>query len=710
MGGAQQPYAQQMPPSYGHHGGAGMQAHPGGVVQGRGAAPQFGQHAAAGGGGPTQAQPQAAPSDIKTDLRKAMKGWGSDDKAIFARIHGASWGEIQAVLADAALMSQLKKEVSRSNMQQILEMLQAPIGHKLHLAMSGWGHDVGYIFRALNAASPAELAAIAADNALVGRLKDELSRANMNTLLDHLNYPLVRKIGFAMQGWGCDDQYITSSVARAPFAEVAALATNPVLMAKLGSEMSGKAFTDLKGMMARRILFEGHNPNTAWAMIDDPSRSTRATRLLSVGPVPQQRQLCDAVIAGGLSVPEVSHAFESYWNIALEAAGGQWTIPQLVQVHNECKRLPEGDVRNGAFRKLALISGTGGAWAKERGELQLGADAAGGAPAPYGVGTLVADVAKPGARRITVKDPAVFSAGATISVGHGTSTAEVQRLRAVSGNTFTFEGALGHDHGVGERITPDDQTAMTDVQWLPAVIRHEIAHSVDTALGGLVRSGFSHGLGGFDSGVNFDTWASTMPGGGWSTNDGSVITAGERKQIKAAIEAAKQTAGGLELYLTVPNSHPINKYWTKEVPVIEAAKPCVASGKDYWHNPELVRSYNGRRFAINLYYHEYQYYNEQVHASRVRDYSIFAPAEFFAEVYTVFYEQVGMVPDAQLGARVPVASWRDWIRNNVHNRGFTPAVPRPAGAHPTAPGASPAPTAALPSPGVGKGAGNSGHV
>jgi hypothetical protein len=114
--------------------------------------------------------------------------------------------------------------------------------------------------------------------------------------------------------------------------------------------------------------------------------------------------------------------------------------------------------------------------------------------------------------------------------------------------------------------------------------------------------------------------------------------------------------------------------------VIEAAKPCIAGGQGYWNNPVQVKHDGSKRFAINLYYHEYQCYNEQVHAPRVRDDSIFAPTEFFAEVYTVFYEQVGTVPDAQLGACVPVSSWRDWIRNNVHNRGLTPAAPSPAGA------------------------------
>jgi hypothetical protein len=679
------------------------------VVQGKSAAPLLDQHAGSGGGGGA-VQHKALQFEIKADLRQAMKGWGCDDNAIIARIQSATAAEMQSVLADAALINELKGEMSRANLLRALDLLAAPVTQKLRLAMNGWGHDEAYIFRTLNAASPAELAAVAADNALVAKLKDELSRASMIQILDRINFPLARKIAFAMDGWGCDDQYITNSVARAPIGDVVALAANGVLMAKIGSEMSGKPFADLKGMMARRIFLEAANANAAWALIDDPNRSTRAAHLLSFGSVVQQRQLCDAVIAGGLSVPAVSHAFESYWNIDLAAAGGQaWTIPQLVQVHAECKRLPEGDVRNGVFSKLKLIAGSGGSMSTG-GEFQLGAGAAAVGTQPYGVGTTLAAGSAAGATTITVKDPAVFTAGATISVGHGTANADVRRLRTVAGNTFTVDAALTHAHGFQERVTPDDQTAIADVQWLPAVIRHEIAHSVDTALGGLVRSGFTHGLGGFDSGISFETWAGSMPGSGFSTNDGSVISSADQGLIKAAIEAAKASAGNFPLSQGLAATHPIVTNWNKDVPVIEAAKPCIAAGQGYWQNPEQVRKYGTRRFAINLYYHEYQYYNEQVHGSRVRDYSIFAPAEFFAEVYTVFYEQVGAVPDAQLGARVPVASWRDWIRNNVHNRGLTPAAPTPAGAHPATPGASPTPTVALPSAGVGKGAANSGHV
>jgi hypothetical protein len=686
------------------------------VVQGKSAVSLLDQHAPSGpGGGAGAVQRKALQFEIKADLRKAMAGWGSDDNAIIARLQSATAAELQAVLTDAALVRELQSELSRANMERVLDMLQAPVGQKLRVAMSGWGHDEAYVFRTLNAASPAELAAIAADTGLINQLKGELSRDSMNRLLDQLHMPLPQKLQFAMSGWGCDERYLTDSVARASIGEVTALAANGALMGQIAGEMSARAFDALRGSIARRLYLEGHNAIAAWNLLRDPNPATRASRLLSFGSVAEQRTMLDDVILHGTDVTAVMQAFESYWNIDTGAAAGQaWTVAYIRQVHAQCKTLPEGDVRNGVFSKLTLIAGSGGSMSPG-GEFQLGAGAGAVGTQPYGVGTQLTAASAAGATTITVKDPAVFATGATVSVGHGTPTADVRRISAIAGSTFTVDHALTNAHSPGQRVTPDDQTAISDVAWLPAVVRHEIAHSVDTALGNLVRTGFTHGLGGFDSGVTFETWVNTM-GSAWSTNDGSTITQAERDEIKVAIEAAKGGSGGNPLNAGLARTHAINKYWTKGVPVIEAAKPCIAAGQSYWNNPEQVKQYGTKRFAINLYYHEYQFYNEQVHAQRVRDYSIFAPAEFFAEVYTVFYEQVGTVPDAQLGARVPVSSWRDWIRNNVHNRGLLPAAPSPAGAHPAAPTPAgngvetPRPTVALPAAAVGKAAMNSGHV
>jgi hypothetical protein len=44
------------------------------------------------------------------------------------------------------------------------------------------------------------------------------------------------------------------------------------------------------------------------------------------------------------------------------------------------------------------------------------------------------------------------------------------------------------------------------------------------------------------------------------------------------------------------------------------------------------------------------------------------------------YEEAGRVADKELGRLVPVASWRDWITNNIHNRGHAPTPASSTGA------------------------------
>jgi hypothetical protein len=199
------------------------------------------------------------------------------------------------------------------------------------------------------------------------------------------------------------------------------------------------------------------------------------------------------------------------------------------------------------------------------------------------------------------------------------------------------------------------------------------------------------------------------------TNRGHVIVEPEKGQIKTAIEAFRQGTAGPPLNAGLLHAHPINKYYNQGVPVIEAAKYYYDLNGHGWGSPGGTLLVNGKRFTINLYYNEYQYYNEVVHANVPRNYATFSPAEFFAEVYTAFYEDYGKVPpipDAQLGARVAVGSWSDWIRANVHSRGLAPAAPAAGGAHPAAPdggaAGSPEQHAALPGAGVGKAAHRSG--
>jgi hypothetical protein len=301
---------------------------------------------------------------------------------------------------------------------------------------------------------------------------------------------------------------------------------------------------------------------------------------------------------------------------------------------------------------------------------------------PYGVATHLSAAAPAGATELAVTESDVFASGATIAVGLRPSP-DVKRITRIdaAARRYLLSSPLTRAYAVGARITPDDPTALHEINWVGAVVRHEIAHAVDTAIGGVAS--FTQGLGGWwtdRDGDDFDAWADAM-GNPWQTRDGRAISDADKEAIKRMLVAAKREDAARELSAGLPPDHAIVRYYDLEVPVIEAAKPCIRGGRGYWQSQaSAIRKYNGRRFAVSPTYRTFHYYNDVVHTQRVRDYQTFAPAEFFAEVYTVYYEEAGRVPEADLGRKVPVPAWRDWITQHVHRRGHAPTPQSPTSA------------------------------
>jgi hypothetical protein len=61
----------------------------------------------------------------------------------------------------------------------------------------------------------------------------------------------------------------------------------------------------------------------------------------------------------------------------------------------------------------------------------------------------------------------------------------------------------------------------------------------------------------------------------------------------------------------------------------------------FYLSPEALYATSGKVFSVSNWYKKFMYHNESIRTARLSDYSLYAPAEFFAETYTVFYEEAG---------------------------------------------------------------------
>src|SRR5207249_2762312 len=108
------------------------------------------------------------------------------------------------------------------------------------------------------------------------------------------------------------------------------------------------------------LFVNGHDANAAWALITGDDRARRQRYLDAYGAENEQHALEDGVITAGANTGYMIRAFDSYWNV--EAAVSHnltWTAELIQRVHANCKLLPPGDVRSGAWTHFTLDSGTG---------------------------------------------------------------------------------------------------------------------------------------------------------------------------------------------------------------------------------------------------------------------------------------------------------------------------------------------------------------
>jgi hypothetical protein len=262
------------------------------------------------------------------------------------------------------------------------------------------------------------------------------------------------------------------------------------------------------------------------------------------------------------------------------------------------------------------------------------------------------------------------------------------RVTAIAGNSLTVDRAMSHAHAAGDVVRRMDErgNGARDVNWLAATVRHEIAHAVDASIPAVVQ-GFTVGLGGWWTGNepsnegDFDQWVAAMGAAAWNGATSGApghttpITDADKALVRTAITHAVASQAGSLFAQGLPAAHPIMRNRANHVPVIVAAEACLSRGDGFYNNPEALYANNGKVFSVSYWYRKFMYHNESIRAARLSDYSLYAPAEFFAETYTVYYEEAGRpgVSEADYGRLIANPAQREWMRTNIHNRNLAPA-------------------------------------
>lgn len=443
-----------------------------------------------------------------------------------------------------------------------------------------------------------------------------------------------------------------------------------------GATTPGDPYTVVAGDTLWKIAQSHYGNGVLWRAIYAANRAVIGGDANVISPG-QELVLpaLDTIITTSDNRGVVQAAFGAYWSVDVnrEAGAAQIPVDTFRRVHAQLLLLPPSHVQ-GTWSRLLHLNDSGGAYMSHDGEFGLGENAATTPDQTFGTdGLMLTDDVATGATTIKLDATSLVGPGVSLTIGEG-EDAEVVSITAVddSRTEFTVAPAMTKAHSAGDLVTATNNAAR-EVVWLEAAVRHEIAHAIDGS--SVDTSGFTNTLGGWSVTTSFDTWAAAM-GTPWATNDGSVITDAEKAEIKAVIDGLRTSPKNDAIDAGLDPSHAIVKYRDKEVPVIEAAKPMAVNGGDYWQHPNTYHGTNGKFFTINDYYQEFHSFNNDVQYNQVRSYQTYSPAEFFAEVYSVYYEEAG-TEGSTPGALVPVAGWKSWFDANVQ-----PAVgpPAPGGA------------------------------
>lgn len=213
-------------------------------------------------------------------------------------------------------------------------------------------------------------------------------------------------------------------------------------------------------------------------------------------------------------------------------------------------------------------------------------------------------------------------------------------------------------------------------------VRHEIGHSVDAMLGS--HTSLVYNTAGWKAHTltAMDSWITAMDG--WNAGGGATPTDPEKQQIRDLITQLVQSGGGtisgpnMGAPQLAPTGHPFQRY--PQLKIVELLSR--NAGTMVYVSPNRVVA-NGKVFSINYYYRQFMECTTNAGLNVPRDYCMFSPAEWFADMYAEYYRAYNGRDDGTLGGNCP-GFVKTWFYQNVHLLGGrTPSDlhgrPRPRG-------------------------------
>jgi hypothetical protein len=196
-----------------------------------------------------------------------------------------------------------------------------------------------------------------------------------------------------------------------------------------------------------------------------------------------------------------------------------------------------------------------------------------------------------------------------------------------------------------------------EVDKFTQVLLHEIGHSVDSILGNQTEVVYDMaGWRAYDE-ADFDRWAGEM--GGWEK-----VSKEDQPKIREAWTDAMKSQTAVSSM--VGQEHPARAKKYEGVGIVDAAR----HGHGLYLNP--IHS-NGRTFIMQPYYGRFFSLKQQAATTAPSTYSLYAPAEYFAECYVEYYRAVaGASTGAQLKGGLLPSSVKKWFDTHVDKVWFDP--------------------------------------